>query len=63
MMDKRQLIAWLQGELRRTTGRQYRIDLEALDVESLRELQRALRDLDSEKRTAANRARLMPWKR
>jgi hypothetical protein len=35
--------------------------LEALDVESLRELQRLLRDLRHEKQAAVNRARRMPW--
>lgn len=40
-----------------------RIDLDALDVESLRELQRLLRDLDHEKQPAVNRARLTPWTR
>ena len=34
--------------------------LDALDVESLRELQRLLRDLDHEKQAAVNRARVMP---
>jgi hypothetical protein len=44
------------------TGRRYRIDLDALDVDSLRQLQRLLRDLDHEKQAAVNRARLMPWR-
>jgi hypothetical protein len=35
--------------LARAIGRRCRIDLDALDVESLRELQRLLRDLDYEK--------------
>ncbi|MFN0064340.1 MAG: hypothetical protein ACKVPX_17665 [Myxococcaceae bacterium] len=35
--------------LARATGRRCRLDLDALDVESLRELQRLLRDLDHEK--------------
>ena len=61
--DKRRLVEWLQAELARATGRRYRIDLDALDVESLRELQRLLRDLDHEKQAAVNRARLMPWTR
>jgi hypothetical protein len=63
MNHKPQLIRWLQAELSRLTGRRYQIDLEALDVQSLRELQRLLRDLDYEKRVAANRARIMPWRR
>jgi hypothetical protein len=61
--EKRRLVEWLRAELARATGRRYRIDLDALDVQSLRELQRLLRDLDHERQAAVNRARLMPWTR
>ena len=44
-------------------NRRYRIDLDALDVENLRDLQRLLRDIDHEKRAAVNCARIMPWTR
>ena len=47
----------------RATGRRYRIQLEALDDESLREFQRLLRDLDHEKQMAVQQARLQPWRR
>lgn len=60
--DKWQVIRWLRAEMARTSGRQYRIDLEALDLHSLRELQRLLRDLTDEQRRAVQRARLFPWK-
>jgi hypothetical protein len=55
----RRLVEWLRAgaELARATGRRYRIDLDALDLESLRELQRLLRDLHHEKQAAVNRAR------
>lgn len=43
--EKRRLIQWLRAELARATNR---IDLDELDVESLRERQRLLRDLDHE---------------
>ena len=47
----------------RAAGRAYpRLDLEALDLDSLRELQRLLRDLDGERRMAVQRARMMPWR-
>ena len=46
----------------RATGRRYRIDLDALAVKSLRELQRLLRDLDHEKQAAVNHARMFPWR-
>ncbi len=59
--EKRPLVEWLRADLARATGRRYRIDLDGLDVESLRELQRLLRDLDNEKQSAVNCARLMPW--
>jgi hypothetical protein len=45
-----------------TLRRRYRIDLEALDHQSLRELQRLVRDLVEEKEEAARKARLMPWR-
>jgi hypothetical protein len=59
--EKRRPVEWLRAELARATGRRYRIDLDAFDVESLRELQRLLRDLDHEKQAAVNRARLYAW--
>ena len=60
---KRRLIQWLRAEMARGAGRAYpRLDLDALDMDSLRELQRLLRDLDSERRMAVQRARLTPWR-
>ena len=61
--DKRRLVEWLRAEIQRQTGRRYdRLDLDALDPESLRELQRLLRDLDAEQRMAVQRARICPWR-
>lgn len=61
--DRRRLIEWLRAEMARATGRRYdRLNLDALDMESLRELQRLLRDLDAERRMAVQRARMMPWR-
>jgi hypothetical protein len=60
--ERRRLAAWLRAEMARATGRAYRIDLDRLDSESLRELQRLLRDLDAEQRSAVQRARLCPWR-
>jgi len=61
--DKRRLIEWLRAETARAIGRRYQIDFDALDVQSLRELVRLIRDLDHEKQAAVNRARMMPWRR
>ena len=61
--QRRRLVEWLVAEITRTTGRRYSIKLEALDDESLRELQRLLRDLDHEKQTAVQQARPQPWRR
>lgn len=61
--QRRRLVEWLVAEITRTTGRRYSIKLEALDAESLRELQRLLRDLDHEKQMAVQQARLQPWRR
>jgi hypothetical protein len=60
--EKRRLVDWILAEINRQAGRRYLIDFEALDIKSLRELQRLLRDLDDEKRMAAQRARMMPWR-
>jgi hypothetical protein len=60
--EKRRLVDWIRAEINRQAGRRYLIDFEALDLKSLRELQRLLRDVDDEKRMAAQRARMMPWR-
>ena len=61
--DKRRLIQWLRAEMARGAGRVYpRLALDALDMDSLRELQRLLRDLDAERRMAVRRARMTPWR-
>ena len=60
--ERRRLAEWLRADMARATGRAYRIDLDRLDTESLRELQRLLRDLDAERRMAVQRARLTPWR-
>ncbi len=59
---KADLIRWLGAEMLRATGRSYRIDLEALDVQSLREMQRLLRDVVADKGAAVRRARIEPWR-
>ncbi|OGQ95962.1 MAG: hypothetical protein A2284_11515 [Deltaproteobacteria bacterium RIFOXYA12_FULL_61_11] len=62
--DKRRLVEWLRAEIQRQTGRRYdRLDLDALDPVSLRELQRLLRDLQDEKQRAIHQARICPWRR
>ena len=60
--ERRRLIERLSVEMTRSAGGRYRIDLAALDFESLRELQRLLRDMEDEARKAAQRARMMPWR-
>ncbi len=61
--DKRRLIEWLRAEADRATGRRHAVNYEALDVNSLRELVRLIRDLEHEKHAAVNRARMMLWRR
>ena len=58
--EKRRLVEWLRAEMTRQAGR-YLIDLDSLNLNSLREIQRLLRDLDDEKRMAAQRTRMFPW--
>ena len=60
--EKRRLVDWIRAEINRQAGRRYLIDFESLDLKSLRELQRLLRDLDAEARMAAQRARMFPWR-
>ena len=60
-MDKHQLTAAILRELHRT-GHGYRIDLGPMDAASLRELLRALRDLEHDKLMAVRRARMTPWR-
>jgi hypothetical protein len=62
-MEKHQLIRAIQAEIGHATGRRYQIDLNVLDMQSLLDLLRLLRDLDTEKQLAKNRSRLMPWRR
>jgi hypothetical protein len=59
--ERRQLVEWLRAEMARATGRSYRIALDQLDRESLRELQRLLRDIDNERQAAVRDVRLYPW--
>ncbi len=47
-IDPKRIIATPKADFHRLTGRDYRIKFEALDAESLRELQRFLRDLHHE---------------
>lgn len=61
--QRRRLVEWLTAEITRTTGCRYSIKLEALDDQSLRDLQRLLRDLDHEKQMAVQQARHQPWRR
>jgi hypothetical protein len=51
------------AEMERMTGRSYRMKLEALDAESLRELRRFVRDAEEESRARARRAQLQPWRK
>ena len=59
---KHSLIRRLRAHIART-GRAYRIDLEALDLDSLRDLERLLRDLEYDRRRDVEQARIFPWRR
>lgn len=61
--QRRRLVELITAEVNRQVGRRYEVAWEALDDESLRELQRLLRDLDHEKQMAVQQARLQPWRR
>jgi ribosome recycling factor len=53
----------LRNAMLRTTGRDYRVSLDALDDETRRELQRFFRDVAYDKQAAVNNARRQPWRR
>lgn len=59
--QKRRLIEWITSEVTRQVGRRYQVAWEALDDRSLREIQRLMRDLETEKDNAVRQARLFPW--
>ena len=58
---KAYLVRHLRAQLEQT-GRRYLIDLDALDVQSVREFIRLLRDLDQDNDAAVRKARMMPWR-
>ncbi|MBN1152279.1 MAG: hypothetical protein JXA58_03625 [Dehalococcoidia bacterium] len=53
--EKRRLVVWLRVEMTGQPGQRYLIDLEALDLKSLR-------DFDAELRMVVQRAQLQPWR-
>lgn len=62
-LEKRALIIKIRTELKQRTGREYGIEWGVLDIMSLREIARVIRDLEDEHINAVGRARLMPWRR
>jgi hypothetical protein len=60
---KEQLVRVIEGKIWRALGRHYQIHFDLLDVRSLGELARLLRDLETEQLNAARRAQLHPWRR
>ena len=61
--ERRCLIQSLLANITRKTGRRYeRLKLESMDTPSLRELQRLLRDIDTEHSMAIKRAQICPWR-
>ncbi len=60
--ERMRLVRQVEGTLART-GRMYKIALDKLEVQSLREVLRLLRDLDQDRDAAVRRARIEPWRR
>jgi hypothetical protein len=56
-MEKRQLIDAIRREIRSATGREYRLDLDALDILTLRALLQAWRDAAEERQIGVIRPR------
>jgi phosphoserine phosphatase len=63
LMHKAHMIRLIESEIAQVTGRAYRIKLDNLDEESLREVIRLIRDLRQDKQAAVYRARITPWRR
>lgn len=61
-LQDQQLIRAIENEVSRQSGRHYRVKWDRLDNDSLRAILNLLRDLDHEKRMAARRAMIMPWR-
>lgn len=57
------LVAQVRGQMQRLGGRVYQVKLENVDVRSLLELLRCLRDIEHDKDAAVRRARTEPWRR
>ena len=58
---RRSLILRIRAHIARATGRLYSIDFEALDLDSLRDLERLMRDLEYDRRRDVEQARIFPW--
>ena len=58
---KRDIIQRMRAQITRT-GRGYNINFDALDLASLRDLQRLLRDLEDDRHRAVQQARICPWR-
>jgi len=52
----------VRSAMQRLAGRTYRVDLNLLGDDDLRELLRFARDAEDEKRSAERRAALQPWR-
>jgi hypothetical protein len=61
--EKGHLVQAVTAAMHRLTGGRYRLHLEELDADNLRELLRFVRDADNERCNAVNRARINPWRR
>ena len=62
MLDQRQLIRAIEGEIAQQTGRHTHIKWEGFEVGDLREILRLLRELADDKRAAVKRAQMTPWR-
>ena len=61
---RRRLIDVIRAEMTRVSGRRYeRLNLDALDLAGLMDLQRFLRDVEAEHRAALQRGQLVPWRK
>jgi len=62
-MHKNEMIRLIRSEAAQVTGKLYRIKLDMLDDESLREVIRLIHDLKYDKQMALSLQRRMPWRR
>jgi len=62
MYNKESFIRQIESYISRVSGRHYKVDWQALDVESLSEITRLFRDVEQEIIMTKSRVKREPWR-